>query len=276
MSVFAKHVTTATLEIPDGVLHYEVRGQGPLVALIAAPMDATAFAPVADVLAADHTVLTTDPRGINRSVLRDPHQDSTPRLRAEDMSRLIDHLDAGPAAVFGSSGGAVTVLALAEAYPDQVHTVVAHEPPLFALMNDRAERIADQEAMIAAYLAGDRLDAGRRFLANVDTWVPEEIIQHLYGGEPDPQTAADEHFQYLHMVRGTTRFRPDVAALRAGRTRVVIGIGEHSTGQFCDRSSRVLARALGCAPTVFPGGHTGFLYDPQAFAARLREVIAAH
>lgn len=71
-------VTTATLAVPDGTLYFEVRGQGPLVALVAAPMDARAFALLADLLATDHTVLTTDPRGIRRSRLHDPEQDSTP------------------------------------------------------------------------------------------------------------------------------------------------------------------------------------------------------
>ena len=59
--------TATTLDVPGARLHYELRGTGPLIALVAAPMDATAFAPLADLLATDHTVLTTDPRGINRS-----------------------------------------------------------------------------------------------------------------------------------------------------------------------------------------------------------------
>ncbi|MGR6318105.1 alpha/beta hydrolase [Micromonospora soli] len=269
-------VTAGTLEVPDGRLHYEVRGQGPLVALVAAPMDADAFAPLADLLAAAHTVLTTDPRGIHRSVLHDPHQDSTPELRADDVSRLLAHLDAGPAAVLGSSGGAVTVLALARAHPEQVHTVVAHEPPLLGLLPERRELLAREDDMIATYLGGDRLGAGRRFLANANIQLPEEVVLGMFGGEPEPRAAADEHFQYVHMVRGTTRFRPDVAALRDGPTRVVVGLGETSTGQICDRTSRALAAALGTAPAMFPGGHLGFVEDPTAFATRLGEVLADH
>ncbi|MGC5020078.1 alpha/beta fold hydrolase [Micromonospora sp. DT47] len=270
----ADNVTVATLEIPDGVLHYEVRGQGPLVALVAAPMDAGAFAPLADLLAADHTVLTTDPRGIGRSRLHDPERDSTPQLRADDVLRLLAHLDAGPAAVLGSSGGAVTVLALAQAHPEGVHTVIAHEPPLIDLVDDRDELRAREDDMIATYRAGDRLGAGRKFLASANIELPEEAVQAMFGGEPDPQAVADERFQYLHMLSGTTRFQPNVAALRAGPTRVVVGIGEQSTGQLCDRTSRALATALGVAPTMFPGGHIGFVEDPAAFAARLREVLA--
>lgn len=43
--------TIATLEVPEATLHYEVRGQGPLLALHAAPMDATSFEPLGELLA---------------------------------------------------------------------------------------------------------------------------------------------------------------------------------------------------------------------------------
>ncbi len=88
-------------------LYYEVRGAGPGLLLVGCPMDATAFAPLADLLAVDHTVITTDPRGINRSSVDDPDQDVTPEMLAEDLSQLLNHLNLGPVAVFGSSGGAV-------------------------------------------------------------------------------------------------------------------------------------------------------------------------
>jgi pimeloyl-ACP methyl ester carboxylesterase len=116
-------VTASTLRVPDAELYYEVRGTGPLVVLAGAPMDARSFAPLADLLATGYTVLTTDPRGVSRSPVDDPDRDSTPELRAGDLARLIEHLDAGPATALGSSGGAVSVLALARTHPDRVGTV---------------------------------------------------------------------------------------------------------------------------------------------------------
>ena len=92
-----------TLEVPGARLHYEVRGTGPLVVLVGAPMDAGPFGPLADLLADDYTVLTTDPRGINRSPVDDPGQDSTPEMRADDLSRLVASVDAGPAIVLGGT-----------------------------------------------------------------------------------------------------------------------------------------------------------------------------
>ncbi|WP_283138749.1 alpha/beta fold hydrolase [Rhizohabitans arisaemae] len=269
------NVTTGSLKVPDGTLYYEVRGQGPLVALVGAPMDARAFAPLADLLAAEHTVLTTDPRGINRSTLNDPEQDSTPELRADDLSRLLTHLNAGEAAVFGSSGGAVTALAFAIAHPGQAHTVIAHEPPLDELLADRAQLHAQTEDFIATYLAGDVIGAWAKFMVTANIQLPEGALEMMYGGERDPQQVADERRWFAHEIRGTTHWRPDLDALRSVRTRIVIGIGEDSTGELCDRTSTALAAELGIDPAIFPGGHIAFADDPKAFVPRLREVLRA-
>lgn len=265
--------TVATLQVPGARLHYEVRGQGPLVVLVGAPMDAASFAPLAERLAADHTVLTTDPRGVNRSVVEDPGRDSTPELRADDLSRLIAHLDAGQAVVFGSSGGAVSVLALVQAHPDLVRTAIAHEPPLYELLDDREQRRAATEDIIATYFSSGRAAAWRKFMADANIALPEEVFEAMFGGQADPVQAATEDHFFGHELRASTFWQPDVAALRAAATRIVVGIGEDSTGQACDHTSRALAAALGVQPTMFPGDHTGFVEHPDTFATRLREVL---
>jgi pimeloyl-ACP methyl ester carboxylesterase len=238
-------------------------------------MGADAFAPLAGLLAGDHTVLTTDPRGVGRSPVDDPEQDSTPELRADDLSRLIAHLGAGPAVALGSSGGAVTVLALAQSHPEQVTTVVAHEPPLQELVDDRDRLRAGTERIVATYLDEGSAAAWREFMAVADIVVPEDDAHTAAPPEqePDAQAVADERHFFLHELRGTTSWRPDLAVLRAVPARVVVGIGEASAGELCDRTSRALAARLGLEPTMFPGSHIGFLEDPVAFAARLREVV---
>ncbi|MEU8141091.1 alpha/beta hydrolase [Nonomuraea sp. NPDC048901] len=262
-----------TLEVPDARLYYEVRGEGPLVVLVGAPMNADSFAPAAELLATDHTVLTTDPRGINRSPLHDPDQDSTPQLRADDLSRLLTHLDAGPAAIFGSSGGAVTALAFAEAHPEQAHTVIAHEAPVVDPLEDREQLYAGTDDQIATYLAGDVIGAWRKFMAQANIPIPDDAIGMMFGGDRDPQQVADERRWFAHEMRATVHWQPDFAALRAASTRVVIGIGEDSAGQLCDRTSLALAAALGIEPTMFPGGHVGFVDDPKSFVTRLHAVL---
>jgi pimeloyl-ACP methyl ester carboxylesterase len=266
-------VTVETLRVPDAQLHYEVRGRGPLVLLVGAPMDARSFTPLADLLAADHTVLTTDPRGINRSPVDDPDRDSSPEMRADDLARLLTHLDAGPAAVLGSSGGAVSVLALVQAHPELVHTVIAHEPPLNELLDDREQVRAQIEDIIATHLSGDVIGAGRKFLAMGNINLPEAVFEQMWGGERDPRDVADADFQNAHMLRPTTSWHADLTALRSTTTRIVVGIGEESGGQLIERTSKALAAALGIEPTMFPGGHIGFAQNPDGFAPRLRAVL---
>lgn len=265
-----------TLEVPDARLHYELRGEGPVVVLVGAPMDARSFAPLADLLAVDHTVLTTDPRGINRSRVDDPDQDSTPEMRADDLSRLLTHLDAGPAAVLGSSGGAVSALALVQAHPEQVHTVIAHEPPLEELLDDREQRRAAIDDIIATYLSDGPAAAWAMFLAGANITLPEDDGSGgptPEPGERDRQDVADEHHFFMHQLHATTRWQPDTAGLRSATTRILVGIGEQSRGQTCDRTSTALAAALGIQPSMFPGGHTGIAEDPDSFAIRLRAVL---
>jgi pimeloyl-ACP methyl ester carboxylesterase len=265
-------VTTGRLRTAAADIFYEVRGQGPALVLVGCPMDATAFAELADLFAVDHTVITTDPRGINRSTVDDPDTDVTPDVLAGDLAALLQHLDLGPAAVFGSSGGAVTALALAQTHPDLVLTVVAHEPPLNELLDDRDQRHASTEAIIALYLSGDKPGAWGKFFADANIVFPDgpPTMGH---GEPDPQAIADEQFFFAHTLRPTTRWRANLTTLGQPLPRIIIGVGEASTGQLCARTSAALAAALYTTPVVFPGDHVGFLFAPDQFAACLRAAL---
>lgn len=266
-------VDAHTLDVPGAHLYYEVRGSGPLLALVGAPMDAAAFAPLAELLATEYTVLTTDPRGHKNSVLDDPEQDSTAQLRADDLARLITHLDAGPAVVFGSSGGAVTTLALVQARPDLVTTAIAHEPPLHRVLADHDELRSRAADLVATYASGDVLGAWRKFFANANIEMPEPALHEMFGGDRDPAQVASERYWYLHEIQGTNWWEPDLGTLRATPVRLVAGIGADSTGQFCDHTTRALAAQLGIEPTLFPGAHVGFVDNPAGFATRLREVL---
>jgi hypothetical protein len=75
-------------------------------------------------------------------------------------------------------------------------------------------------------------------------------------------------------------YRPDVDALAAAPTRIVIAVGEESDGTFTGRTSVATAELLGQEATVFPSHHGGFLGgefgyagQPEAFARKLHEVL---
>jgi hypothetical protein len=79
-----------------------------------------------------------------------------------------------------------------------------------------------------------------------------------------------------------TGYRPDVDALRATSTRIVLAAGAGSDGELAHRGAVAVAELLGTTPVTLPGDHGGFLGgeygqtgEPEAFAARLREVLSA-
>jgi pimeloyl-ACP methyl ester carboxylesterase len=268
--------TVHTLDVPGAHLYYEVRGSGPLLILTAAPMGAPVFEPLADLLADRYTVVTHDPRGINRSRLDDPDQDSTPQLRAGDLVAVLDALGADTADVFGTSGGAVTGLALAQLSPERVRTLVAHEPPLLELLPDAAERRAGVDGIVATFHRDGLEAAWMAFMANsVVDGAPATHDESGHEPEepPSAQDLADAARFFAHEIVPTTRFVPDVAALRSAPARVVVGIGAESAHLQTFRTSTALAGLLGVAPVEFSGEHLGFLEQPKQFAEELYEVL---
>jgi pimeloyl-ACP methyl ester carboxylesterase len=265
-------LTTHSLVVPGARLHYEVRGEGPCLLILGSPMPAADFAPLAEALAGDHTVVTTDPRGISASPVDDPSQDSTPELRAGDAAAILDDLGVDRADVFGSSGGAVTGLALATRHPARVGTLVAHEPPVLELLPDAAAQRANTEDIVETFHREGLAAAMTKFMVNAGF----EVSAHgaPVAPEPSPQRIADGTRFITHELRGTARYQPDIAALTRGPARVVVGIGVASGGLITYRTSTALADQLGVSPVEFPGDHGGFLSTPGEFADIVRAVLA--
>lgn len=124
-------------------------GRPPLF-MIGQPMDASGFVALA-VCFSERTVVTYDPRGPSRSVRKEGRVDPTPRTEADDVHAVIEALGVGPVEMFASSGGAVTALAVVAAYPADVTTLVAHEPPLITLLRDAPAAVRARAAVTEAY-----------------------------------------------------------------------------------------------------------------------------
>src|SRR5208282_2661312 len=133
-------LTSHSLNVPGARLYCEVQGSGPALMLVGHPMGVAGFAAISPLLAEDYTVVTYDPRGFARSTIDDPDQDAEPDLQADDVRRVLEAaVGKAPAHVFGSSGGAVTGLALVARYPGHVETLIAHEAPLALLLPEADE-----------------------------------------------------------------------------------------------------------------------------------------
>ena len=284
--------TTRTLETAEADIVYDVYGPLPTadgrppLMMIGQPMTAEGFATLASHLP-DRTVVTYDPRGLGRSTRKDGRVDNSPTVQASDVHALIDAVG-GPVEMFASSGGAVTALALVTAYPDDVVTLVAHEPPLIPVLADAEAAKRALAAVRDAYESNGRSTGMAAFIA-MTSWRGEFTDAYFAQPAPDPAAfgmpAGDDGSRDDPLLSdrswAITSYRPDVDALVAAPTRVVIAVGEESDGVFTGRTSTAIAELLGQRATVFPSHHGGFLGPesgypgkPEAFARELRDVLA--
>jgi pimeloyl-ACP methyl ester carboxylesterase len=284
-------LTTHTLDVPGGAVTYDVRrseaNAGPVLLLIGNPMGAGGFVTLAGHFA-DRTVVTYDPRGVERSSKDDDTSESNPDEHAADVHAVIAAVGGGPVDLFASSGGAVTALALIAKHPEDVRTVVAHEPPLASLLPDRDAALAANRDIHETYLRDGHGPAMAKFMKVVMHKGP---ITTDFVNEPAPDPATfgmsseDDGSRNDVLVGqniiGNTHFEPDFDALRAAPTRIVIAAGAASEGELAHRGAEAVAERLATTPVTFPSGHGGFQGneygqpgEPDAFAAKLREVLA--
>ncbi|TDW60829.1 alpha/beta fold hydrolase [Kribbella pratensis] len=280
---------TQTLDVPGATLTYDVRGDlanRPVLLMIGSPMGASGFPTLASHFA-DRTVVTYDPRGVERSVRTGEITELSPDDHAADLAALIEHLDVGPVDIFASSGGAVNALALTAKRPDLINTLVAHEPPLAAILPDSEAALAAVADMYATYQR-DGMGAGMaKFIAFVgyDGEVPADYTQQpapdpAMFGLPTEDDGSRNDALLGQNLRGCTSYRPDFDALAKAKERIVIGVGEESANQMAARGGKAVSEKLGLDPVVFPSGHGGFLGNeygqpgkPEEFATTLRQVL---
>jgi pimeloyl-ACP methyl ester carboxylesterase len=283
---------THLLELPDVDLAYDVHdplrtadGPPPLF-MVGQPMDASGFNALVP-LFPDRTVITYDPRGLGRSVRKDGRVEHEPEVQASDLHSLIEALGAGPVEMFASSGGAVTALALVSRFPNDLVTLVAHEPPLIDVLPDAEAARRARNGFRDAYMAKG-WGAGMAAFIAMTSWQGQFTDE--YFAQPAPNPAAfglpteDDGSRDDPLLSDRSvailYYHPDVDALAAARTRVVVAVGEESVDTFTGRTAVATAALLGQEATVFPshhggfsGGEFGYAGQPEAFARRLREVL---
>ncbi len=281
---------TDTLPVPGAVLHYDIRSADasthPVLLIIGSPMGADGFVTLAGHFA-DRTVMTYDPRGSGRSQRTDGALQTTPDEHADDLHRLISALDSGAVDIFASSGGAVNALALVARHPEQVRTLVAHEPPAFAELPDSEPVLAACVDIHETYQRSGFGPAMAKFIAIISQ---QGLIPADYADRPAPDPAAfglpaeddgsrNDPLVGQNMI-SCPHYKHDFDALRAASTRIMVAVGEESRAMVAGRAGVAVAERLGTTPVTFPGGHDGFLGGeyggmgkPDAFAATLRAVL---
>ncbi len=236
----------------------------------------------------DRTVVTFDPRGAERSRRTDGATESTPDEHTDDLHRLISALDTGPVDIFATSGGAVNALALVARHPEQVRTLVAHEPPTAQVLPDREQVLAACVDIHETYLRTGLGPAMAKFitLVSYEGPLPADYAEARTRSSdiraPDRGRRLSGHPLVGQNMPSGNAYQPDFDALRAAPTRVLIAVGAESARATAGRAATAIAERPGTTPVIFPGGHTGFLGgeygqtgEPDAFADTLRRVLGS-
>ena len=272
---------TDTLQVPGAKLHYEVRGSGPVLLMMpGGPADATTFRKIENDLAERYTVVTYDPRDLSHSTVDEPTDDARMvRIYADDVHRLLRKVAGDTkACVFASSGGATIALELATQHPEQLATVICHEPPSPYLVANTAETLAGMEAVCDTCASEGLFPAMQKFmtLVGIEGGPQQAPPQH----EPTPQeleamAMMQKNFAYFfgRYIRNVARYEPDFDALRSCPCAIVAAVGADSKGQLAHNGGLGLAARLGSKPVVFPGDHGGFDGRSSEFSAKLLEVL---
>jgi pimeloyl-ACP methyl ester carboxylesterase len=280
---------THTLDVPGAVLTYDVHepeiisDHRPLL-IVGSPMGASGFGQLVPHFS-DRTVITYDPRGMDRSQLLEGGE-VTVEIHGDDIHRVVAASGLGPVDVFGSSGGAMVVLPWLVAHPGEVGTVVAHEPPLVALLEDHGTVTRVNADIVDTYQRHGYGRAMAKFIQLVmhvgplsDDYLDQPIPDPAQFGLPSEDDGSRDDLLLAHNL-AMPPYLPDADALRATGVRIVPAIGTEGEGTMARRGGEAFAALLDVEPVFFPGDHGGFTAsewspgnDPAAFAAKLREVL---
>jgi pimeloyl-ACP methyl ester carboxylesterase len=259
----------------------------PPLLMVGSPMGAGGFATLSGHFP-NRTIVTYDPRGVERSEKDDITSGVDPEIHADDISRIIEAIGGGQVDVFASSGGAVNSLALVAKHPDQVRTLVAHEPPLATVLPDREAALAACRAVVDTYQRRGLGFGMAHFIAvasHEGAFTSGFVDQPApapgdFGMPEDDDGSRDDSLLGQNMIT-CTHYVPDLDALRSASTRIVVAAGEQSGETMAARCANALAGQLALETTLLPGDHGGFLGgeygqtgDPDAFGPALRSLLA--
>lgn len=280
---------TSTVQAPGALLTFDIRqpetpSDHRSLFIFGSPMGASGFEQLVSHFD-DRPVITYDPRGMERST-RHPNSELTAEVHAEDYHRVVEAAGLGPVDAFGSSGGAMCALHWVVAHPEDVRTLVAHEPPLIALLEDREMAIKANADIVETYQREGFGPAMAKFIQLVMRQSP---LPDDYLDQPAPEPAQfglptdDDGSRDDLLLSGNLAmppFEPNADALRSSPVRVIPAVGARGEGGLARRGGQALAALLGVEPVIFPGDHGGFVAnewspdnDPAAFAAKLRELL---
>jgi pimeloyl-ACP methyl ester carboxylesterase len=261
------------LNLPNAKLHYDTFGNGPLLLCIpGADGRGAVFHDAARHLSRSFTVVCYDRRGYSQS----QHigaQDFKNRLStdADDASALIAHLSTEAVAVFGTSSGAIAATQLLIQHPDRVHTLIAHEPPAFALLPEQSRTQAAGliEHIYSLYREQGVQAAMEVFSGGLSAGEEGAKMRFCMDPTRGDEIRANSMYWFEFELRQYTSALLDLEGIKAEKTKFVPAAGITSGDGPGVGPITLIAHMLGKEVVRLPGGHISYMLEPEVFADAL-------
>jgi pimeloyl-ACP methyl ester carboxylesterase len=261
------------LNLPNAKLHYDTFGNGPLLLCIpGADGRGAVFHDAARHLSRSFTVVCYDRRGYSQS----QHigaQDFKNRLStdADDASALIAHLSTEAVAVFGTSSGAIAATQLLIQHPDRVHTLIAHEPPAFALLPEQSRTQAAGliEHIYSLYREQGVQAAMEVFSGGLSAGEEGAKMRFCMDPTRGDEIRANSMYWFEFELRQYTSALLDLEGIKAEKTKFVPAAGITSGDGPGVGPITLIAHMLGKEVVRLPGGHISYILEPEVFADAL-------
>lgn len=257
------------LNIENGVLYYEVKGQGePLLLVHGVVVDAWLYENTSQLLAKHYQVITYDRRGSSRSKCEEG-TDYSMDAQISDIRLLLDTLQIDTVTIAGASAGAVLGQYFMQCYPERVKKLVMYEPPLLSLMEDEETQnwVAGMKDLIARRRYNKATLEFMLSIGGTDDRAakkPEDVTMR--------EMANIEHFlkdEYDIIID----YRPDVEKCKSMADKIILAIGEKSENAPYPTATRKFGEMIGVKPLHFPGYHNLPAELPVEFAICLFGVL---
>jgi pimeloyl-ACP methyl ester carboxylesterase len=171
--------------------------------------------------------------------------------------------------VFGNSLGALIALASALRAPGSVSRLVLHEPALIGVLDDPDAALAAVQPLIGEGMAAGGMRGGAEaFFRFADgpafACLPGATRERMLDNAP---VLFESEFGVF------ASWRPEQAAVARLAMTVTVLVGDDSQAPAFREAAGWLARQTNTFPISVPGGHLGFVTQPDAFAEALLSQI---
>ena len=260
-----------TFRSADADIHYETRGNGTPVLLIAGlgGVGAT-WGPQIDLFAKNHMVIVPDHRGTGKSTHTASGQ--TIAQHARDFAGIVAELGVGPVHCVGSStGGAITqVLALEHAGLVKTATIAsswAKVDPFF-----QRQFTARRQMMAAAGVPAANEMAALFLFDPRFQMTDQPVVKGWVAAATAGAAAAEIGIARIDMILAHERL-DQLEAIRVP-TLVIVGQSDFCTPPHL--SEEMAAAIPGAELAKLPGGHFFYMEHPAAFHDRVEAFIKKH